>query len=60
MFMIIEQHDTGGALSNDLVISSEDETYALNPSGLIWSTRYKNLKKDSSGSENDTTINPDT
>lgn len=59
MFMMLEEHDVGGALSNDVVISSDDETYALNPQGIIWSTRYKNLKK-SSGIENDTTINPDT
>jgi hypothetical protein len=60
MFMIIESNDPGGVLSNDMVISSDDETYALNPSGLIWSTRYKNLRKSSSGSEGDTTINTDT
>ena len=59
MFEILEGHDTGGALSNDIVISSDDETYALNPQGVIWSTRYPNLKKGSKG-ENDTTINPDT
>lgn len=59
MFLIIEQHDPGGAGSNDIVGSSGDETYALNEQGLIWSTRYKNLKKNS-GTENDTTINPNT
>lgn len=59
MFMIIEQHDPGGATSNDMVISSEDTTFALNPQGIIWSTRYSGLKK-STGTENDTTINPDT
>lgn len=57
MFMIIEQHDAGGELSNDMVISSDDETYALNPNGIIWSQRYKNLKKGSSGgTEGSTTI----
>ena len=60
MFSIIEEHDPGGASSNDIVISSEDETYALNPAGLIWSTRYPNLKKSSTSGENNTTINPDT
>jgi hypothetical protein len=60
MFMLLEEHDTGGALSNDMVISSEDETYALNETGIIWSTRYKNLRKTSSTGENDTTINPNT
>lgn len=45
--------------TQDIVVSSEDETYALNPQGIIWSTRYTNLKKASAG-ENDTTINPDT
>jgi hypothetical protein len=59
MFLIIEQHDPGGVSSNDVVGSSADSTYALNPQGIIWSTRYPNLKK-SSGTENDTTINPDT
>lgn len=60
MFKIIEEHDPGGVSSNDMVISSEDETYALNPAGLIWSTRYPNLKKSSTSGENNTTINPDT
>jgi len=60
MFMIIEQHDPGGVSSNDIVISSADETYALNPEGIIWSTRYPNLKKGSTSGENATTINPDT
>lgn len=60
MFMIIEQNDPGGTLSNDMVISSDDETYALNPSGIIWSTRYKNLRKGASGLEGSTTINTDT
>ena len=59
MFTIIEEHDPGGAGSNDIVGSSPDETYALNPAGIIWSTRYPNLKKGSTG-ENDTTINPAT
>jgi hypothetical protein len=61
MFTIIEEHDPGGVTSNDLVGSSADETYALNEVGIIWSTRYKNLRKNpSSGGENSTTINPDT
>jgi hypothetical protein len=59
MFLIIENADPGGTGSTDFVGSSTDETYALNPGGLIWSTRYRNLKRDASG-ENDTTINPDT
>lgn len=59
MFMSIEAHDPGGSTSNDMVISSTDETYALNPQGIIWSIRYPDLKKSASG-ENNTTINPDT
>lgn len=59
MFMMLEEHDIGGAQSNDFVMSSEDETYSLNPTGLIWSQRYKNLRKQSTD-ENNTTINPDT
>lgn len=61
MFAIIEEGEgEGGAgTSTDIVGSSPDVTYALNPQGLIWSVRYQNLKKGGSG-ENDTTINPDT
>ena len=59
MFTIIEQHDPGGTSSNDIVGSSEDVTFALNPGGIIWSQRYPNLKKGAKG-ENDTTINPAT
>lgn len=61
MFMTIEAHDPGGAASNDFVYSSTAMTYASSESGLIWSTRYKNLRKNPSpGDENSMSINPDT
>jgi hypothetical protein len=59
MFKIIEEGEgEAGSPSTDIVGSSSDTTYALNPQGIIWSVRYQNLKKGGSG-ENDTTINPD-
>jgi hypothetical protein len=39
--------------SQDLIVVSEPTTYANSPTGLIWSTRYKNLRKGSSTGEND-------
>ena len=61
MFKIIEEGEgEAGAPSTDIVGSSPDTTYALNPEGIIWSVRYPNLKKRSSSGENDTTINPAT
>jgi hypothetical protein len=54
-------YDTTSDATSDIVGSSPDVTYALNEGGLIWSTRYKNLRKSSSaGDENSTTINPNT
>lgn len=59
LFHDLMEYGTSAA-TQDIVVSSEDETYALNPQGIIWSTRYNNLRKGST-SENDTnTINPDT
>lgn len=52
-------YDTTSSATQNIVISSEPETYATSAAGIIWSTRYKGLHKVSSG-ENDTTINPAT
>jgi hypothetical protein len=59
LFNDLLTYDTTSDATQDIVGSSEDVTFALNEGGLIWSTRYPNLRK-RSGSENSTTINPDT
>ena len=43
MFDTLTEFDTDTA--TDFVESSEGTTYASNPLGVIWSTRYKNLRK---------------
>ena len=60
LFNDLLTYDTTSDATQDIVGSSPDVTYALNEGGIIWSTRYPNLKKGSRG-ENDTdTINPNT
>jgi hypothetical protein len=41
IFKVIEAGVEGSI--TDMVGSSSDVTYALNPAGEIWSTRYKDL-----------------
>jgi hypothetical protein len=59
LFKDLLEYDTTASSTQDIVGSSPDVTYALAEGGIIWSTRYKNLRKGTS-SENDTTINPNT
>jgi hypothetical protein len=60
LFKELLEYDTTSAATQDIVGSSTDVTYALNQGGLIWSTRFKNLRKGSSGENDTSTINPDT
>jgi hypothetical protein len=47
MFETVTSFDVGA--ETDFVESSASTTYASNPVGVIWSTRYKNLRKEPTG-----------
>lgn len=47
MWETLTEFDTDAV--TDFVESSESTTYASNPAGVIWSTRYKNLRKTPTG-----------
>jgi hypothetical protein len=48
LYKLIETHRAEGSTS-DLVVTSSSETYAASEQGLIWSTRYRNLRKNPRG-----------
>lgn len=41
----MQKFETGGEASTDYVKSSSSATWPANPAGVIYSTRYKNLRK---------------